>query len=176
MIYVVIDLLFASVSLLVSPSQAQIGTFRSVDTIPSHLALLALAGVALGVASLLVAWKPALPLALLFPALVVLTDLDHLPSMFGVAQPIRPAHSFVFLAATLAVTAMVIRRSDVEAIVLSAFFAHLSVDTGLFPPFSPLSFQYYSLATYRPEFIAASVVFAISAGFLMRREGRRAKP
>jgi hypothetical protein len=166
-------LAFTAVSLVVSPQQAQIGRFRPIAAIPAHVVVLVLLGAALGVASSIVARKPGLTFLVLFPVLVVLTDVDHLPSMLDIAQPIRPAHSFIFVALVVVITAMVIRRSDIEAIVLSAFLAHLSADTGLFPPFSPISFQYYSLAPYSLTFLAASIVFALLAGFLKRRKETR---
>jgi hypothetical protein len=168
-------LVFTAVSLVVSPQQAQIGRFRPIATIPAHLIVLILLGAALGVVSSIVARKPGFTFLVLFPVLVVLTDIDHLPSMLDIAQPIRPAHSFIFVALAVVVTAMVIRRPDIEAIVLSAFLAHLSADTGLFPPFSPVSFQYYSLASYSLTFLTASVVFALLAGFLKRRRETRRK-
>jgi hypothetical protein len=168
-------LAFTGFSLVVSPLQAQIGRFRPIAAIPAHLAVLVLLGAVLGVASSILAKKPGLTFLFLSPILVVLTDIDHLPSTLDVAQPIRPAHSFIFVALVMVVTAIVIRRLDIEATVLSAFLAHLSVDTGLFPPFSPVSFKYYNLAPYSLTFLAASVVFALLAGFLKRRKEMRRK-
>jgi len=68
--------------------------------------------------------------------------------------------------------ATVIRKMDVELASLSAFFAHLSVDTGVFPPFSPVSFQYYDLGEFSIPFLLAAVVFALAAGLVMKHKGQ----
>jgi hypothetical protein len=112
--------------------------------------------------------KLDLGLVILVPALVVLTDLDHLPAFLGLAQPIRPAHSIIFILCTVALMATVIRKPDVEFASLSAFFAHLSVDTGVFPAFSPVSFQYYDIGEFRILALLAAVAFALAAGLAMR--------
>ena len=166
LVYSAMVLLFTTVSLFIAPHESQVGTFRSVATIPSHELVLVLLGLVLGLAVSVVLRKLDLGFVILIPALVVLTDLDHLPSYFSLAQPIRPAHSIIFILVTVAVMAMVIRRTDIELASLSAFFAHLSIDTGVFPPFSPISFQYYALSQFTIPFLAAAVSFAVAAGLV----------
>jgi hypothetical protein len=168
-LYATLDLLFTWVSLYTRPPGSLIGLFRSADTIPSHLLLLAAGGVALGLISTLVFRRFDLGLLVLIPSVVVLTDLDHLPSALGIVQPIRPAHSFIFIALAFILVATVIRRPDLSFAVMSGFFAHLGVDTGLFPPLSPFSFDYYTLGNYQAEFLALALVSALTAGYLGKR-------
>lgn len=110
---------------------------------------------------------------LLTPLLVVLLDLDHLPAYLGIAQPIRPAHSIVFILCALVFTTILLGRFDLDLVVLSSFTAHLGIDSGLFPPFSPISFQYMQLDPFRIPLIAASVLFALAAGLAWRRRQMR---
>jgi len=168
-IYAAIVLTFTAISLLASPLGSQTGKFRELSAIPDHLLYLAAFGVVLGLLGSLLYRRLDLNLIVLIPVLVVITDLDHLPSALGIAQPIRPAHSLIFIITVIAVLALVIRRPDIEAATLSAFFAHLSVDTGLFPPFSPISFAYYELSEYQAAFVALAIIAALVAGFLGRR-------
>jgi hypothetical protein len=56
---------------------------------------------------------------------------------------------------------------------MSGFFVHLSIDTGQFPPFSPLSFQYSELGSYLGLFVTAAVASALVAGYLARRVAPR---
>jgi hypothetical protein len=162
-------LLFTLISLYTAPQNAKIGTFRPVPTIPLHELILVLLGFGLGLIISVTLAKLDLGLVILAPALVVLTDLDHLPAYLGLAQPIRPAHSIIFIICTVALMATVIRKVSVELVSLSAFFAHLSADVGVFPPFSPASFQYYSIGEFRFPALLAAAVFALAAGFVVRR-------
>jgi hypothetical protein len=132
--------------------------------------ILALLGLGLGLVISVALRKLDLGLVILLPALVVLTDLDHLPAYLGLAQPIRPAHSVIFIVCTVAFMATVIRKAGVELVSLSAFFAHLSVDTGVFPPFSPVAFQYYDIGEFRLPALLAAVAFALVAGLAMKHK------
>ena len=169
LLYGAMVLLFTLISLYTAPQASQIGTFRPLPTIPFHELILGLLGLGLGLAASAAVRKLDLGLVILVPALVILTDLDHLPAFLGMAQPIRPAHSVIFILCTIALMATVIRKTDVELVSLSAFFAHLSVDTGVFPAFSPVSFQDYNIGEFRILFILAAVAFALAAGLAMRR-------
>jgi hypothetical protein len=162
-------LLFTLISLYTAPQDAQIGTFRPFQTIPSHVLILTSLGLGLGLTTSAVRRKLDLRIAILVPALVVLTDLDHLPAYLGLAQPIRPAHSVIFIICTVALMATVIRKAGVELISLSAFFVHLSADTSVFPPFSPVSFQYYGIGDFRIPALLSAVAFALVAGLAMKR-------
>jgi hypothetical protein len=168
-LYASLELLVTLISLYTRPQGSLVGVFRSADTIPLHLLYLFLGGVALGLLYVLVFRRFDLGLVLLIPTIVVLTDLDHLPSALGIDQPIRPTHSLIFVAVAFVLVATVIRRLDLSFAVMSGFFAHLAVDTGLFPPFSPVSFNYYTLGDYQPAFIALALSSALVAGYLGKR-------
>jgi hypothetical protein len=168
MVYGAMILLFTLISLYTAPQNSQMGTARPLPTIPSHELILGLLGLGLGLTASVFRRKLDLGLVILVPALVLMTDLDHLPAFLGLAQPIRPAHSFVFIVCTVAVMAIVIRKTGMVLASLSAFFAHLTVDTGVFPPFSPVSFQYYNLGEFRIPFLLTAVAFALAAGLSMK--------
>jgi hypothetical protein len=168
-IYSAMVLLFTFVSLGSSPPGSQTGLLRTVSTIPEHLVYLGGFGIVLGLVGSAIYRRLDPNLIILIPALVILTDLDHLPVALRIAQPIRPAHSLIFIISVVAILALTIRRPDIEAASVSAFFAHLSVDTGQFPPFSPFSFEYANLSAYQPEIIAAAIISALVAGYLARR-------
>jgi hypothetical protein len=140
-----------------------------MDTIPGHLAELAAFGLLLGVGGMAVYGRKGLHLVFLTPVLTVLLDIDHLPSYLGLAEPIRPAHSFVFIAVALAATAITIKALDIELVMASAFMGHLAVDTGLFAPFSPISYGYIQLDPYKLPFAAGAVLCAVAAGVVLRR-------
>jgi hypothetical protein len=167
-IYVVLALVFTAMGILLAPSSAQVGGTRPGDTIPEHLAALAGFGLLLGAGCMIVYGRKGLPLVLLTPALTVSLDIDHIPSYLGYAETIRPAHSFLFIIAALAVTAITIKALDMELVVASAFMGHMAVDTGLFAPFSPISFLYISLNPYRIPLAAGAVLCALAAGVVLR--------
>lgn len=171
-IFVGIDLLFTAVSLFLAPAATQIGGVRPTDTIPAHeLAMVGL-GVVLGAGAAAFYGRRGLPLVLLTVALIVLLDLDHIPAYMGMAQPIRPAHSVVFIILVLGLIGATVRRLDVSLVVLSAFLGHLAVDSGIVPPLSPFSFEYASIDPYRALFLVGAVLAALGAGFLVRRSAR----
>jgi hypothetical protein len=167
-IYAAMVLAFTAVSLRTSPPESQTGVLRTLSAIPEHVVYLGGFGVVLGLVGSVIYRRLDLNLIILIPVLVLFTDLDHLPSALGLSQPVRPAHSLIFIVAVIATLALLIRRRDVEAATVSAFFAHLSVDTGVFAPFAPISFVYYSLSAYQPVIIAAAIISALAAGYLGR--------
>jgi len=169
LIYAGVELAFTILSLRTSAPGSQTGVFRQLSAIPNHLGDLVGFGIALGLLGSLVYRRLDLNLLVLVPVLVVLTDLDHLPSALGMSQPIRPAHSIIFIVAVVAILALVIRRPDIEAATVAAFFAHLSIDTGQFPAFSPVSFVYYDLSSYQFEMVASAIIAVLVAGYLGRR-------
>ena len=171
-IFTGLALLFTLFGVYWGPRAAQIGGTRVLATIPGHVLALAGFGLLLGVGCMIVYGRKGLPFVLLVPALVVLLDIDHLPAYLGYAQTIRPAHSFLFLAAVLAVTAITIKALDMELVVVSAFMGHLAVDSGLFAPLSPISFQYIQLDPYRPAFAVGAVAFTLAAGVVLRTRRR----
>lgn len=171
-IYMGAALGFTALGVAIGPSEAQVGGTRPGGTIPVHLAELAAFGLLLGLGSMAIYGRKGVPLALLTPALTVLLDIDHLPAYLGFAQPIRPAHSIVFIVVALAATAITIKELDIDLVLLSAFMGHMAVDTGLFPPFSPLSFTYVQLDPYKLPFAAGAVLCAVGAGIILRRRHR----
>ena len=170
LLFCLVVLAFTAAGVVSAPSAEQIGITRPLGSIPPHLAELAGFGLMLGGASALVYGRKGIPLVILVPVLTVSLDLDHLPAYLGFAQPIRPAHSFVFIAVMLVIMATTIKRPEFELVTLSAVLGHLGIDTGLFPPFSPLSFYYASLDPYRIAFLIGAGGAALAAGYLLRRE------
>lgn len=162
-------LLFTVIGVLLAPPASQIGSTRPADTIPSHLLELAGFGLVLGGGSAVIYGRKGLPLVLLIPVLTVLLDLDHLPAYLGAAQTIRPAHSLIFIIAVLSVTAITIKRMDIDLAVLSAVLGHLGIDTGLFAPFAPISFEYVQLDPYMVPLLAGAIFAAVAAGVVVRR-------
>jgi hypothetical protein len=170
--YCGIALAFTGLGIVFGPPQAQIGGTRPQDTIPGHLAELAAFGLLLGIGSMVVYGRKGLAMFLLTPVLTVLLDIDHLPVYLGYSEPIRPAHSFVFILTVLAVTAITIKALDMDLVVLSAFMGHMAIDTGIFAPFAPITFAYIQLNPYRVQFAAAAVLCALAAGAVNRRRQR----
>jgi len=162
-LYAVLMLLFTLISLYVSPASSQTGTFRALTAIPPHLLELAGGGAVLDL--LVYAISRRLDLVILIPTVVVLTDLDHLPSALGLVQPIRPAHSVIFIVTAFILVATIIKRLDLSFAVMSGFFIHLTIDTGQFPPFSPFSFDYYELGSYMVVFALLAVASTLFAGY-----------
>ena len=155
--------------------QAQVGRARPEDTILPHIVELVGFGLLLGAGAAVFYGRKGLPFVFLTPTLTVLLDLDHLPVYLGIAQPIRPAHSLVFLVSVLALTAIVIRRLDFDLVVMSAVMGHMGVDTGSFPPFSPFNFDYAQLDPYRLPLLIGAVVATLVAGALVRRSSKGAE-
>jgi hypothetical protein len=155
-----------------APPESQVGGVRPANTIPAHLAELAGFGLLLGLAAAIFCGRKGLPLVFLAPTLIILLDLDHLPIYLGIAQPIRPAHSIVFVVTALALTAIVIKRLEIDLVVVSATLGHLGVDTGLFPPFSPFSFVYIQLDPYKAPLLIGAISAAIAAGVVLRQRSK----
>jgi hypothetical protein len=172
-IYIALALVLTALGMLFAPSSAQVGGTRSVGTIPDHLLALAGFGLLLGLGSMIIYGRKGLPLVFLTPALTVGLDIDHIPAYVGYAETIRPAHSLVFVVAALAVTAITIKALDMELVVVSAFMGHMAVDTGLFAPFSPISFQYFQLDPYRLVFATGAILSALGAGVVLRMRQNR---
>jgi hypothetical protein len=166
--YAGVALIFTALGMLLAPPAAQVGGTRPEEAIPGHVAELAAFGLLLGLASMAIYGTKGLPLAFLMPVLTVLLDIDHLPAYLGIVETIRPAHSLVFVVFALAATAITIKALDIELVVASSFMAHMAVDTGLFAPFSPITFGYVELGPYRLPFAAGAVVCALAAGAVLR--------
>jgi len=168
-LYAVVVIGFTVVSLYVSPVEAQTGTLRPLEAIPDHLALLIVGGLALGLFSSALSGRLDLTLVVSIPVFVVLLDVDHLPSALGIAQPVRPAHSLIFVVLVFLLMATIIKRPDFAFAAMSGFFAHVGIDSGIFTPWAPVSFDYYTISDYRWPFLALAVVSAVAAGYYSRR-------
>jgi len=167
-IYCAVVLAFTVAALDWGPPDARIGTTRPTDTIPSHIAELAGGGLLLGIGLLIIYGRKGLPLVALAPILTIALDMDHLPAYLGIAQTIRPAHSLLFIPVVLVITAITIKRLDIDLVVLSATLAHMGIDTGIFAPYSPVSFAYFQLDPYRIPFLAGAVISAVAVGLVSR--------
>jgi len=170
LIFVGAALGFTVLGMVLGPSQAQVGGVRAEDSIAPHLAALAGFGVALGLGGMLIYGKRGLPLVFLTPALTVSLDIDHLPVYLGYSEPIRPAHSIVFIAFVLILLAVTIRAPEIELVVASSFLGHMAVDTGLFAPWSPINFDYVQLDQYRLLLGIGALLCALAAGVVLRLE------
>ncbi len=172
---VAIDVALALIFLGVSAPSTHIGTLRPEATIPPKLLQLASVGLGLGLLASLAARSFDLRLITFGFAFTVLLDLDHLPSVFGVEQTIRPDHSLAFLGISLIVLSLIVarRRPEIPVIFTSAFFGHMAADTGLFAFFAPISFNYTSLSEFKIPFAILAVGLAIFAGFMKFRRMRK---
>lgn len=172
---VAIDLALALIFLGMSAPSTHIGTLRPEATIPPKLVQLSSVGLGLGLLASLVARAFDLRLITFGFAFTVLLDLDHLPSVFGVEQTIRPDHSLAFLGISLVVLSIVVARGrpEIPVIFASAFFGHIAADTGLFAFYAPISFYYTSLNEFKIPFAILAIALAILAGFLKYRRKRK---
>jgi len=165
--FLVLDLTLTVIFFEITGTSVHIGTLRPINTIPLKGAELIGAGLGVGILASLTNRGVDLSMITLGLVFVVLLDLDHLPSAFGLSQPIRPAHSLAFLALLIITLSFTIKKQPwVELIAVSSFFAHIASDTGVFAFLAPFSFQYMSLDAYRIPFAAISVVFALTAGYV----------
>ena len=114
LVFIVVDLALTMIFLGYSSPSSHIGTLRPVASIAPKV--LALATVGLGVGLIASFARRTLdPNLITFGiAFTTLLDLDHLPSVFGVEQPIRPAHTLTFLTIIVFLFYLVVARSRSE--------------------------------------------------------------
>lgn len=105
------------------------------------------------------------------PLFLILLDLDHLPSFFGIDQPIRPAHSLIFLLISLIAVFVFARGKPAISVTLaSSFLGHLGLDSPLFPLFAPISSELYSFGTtISLILVLSSIILAMISGRMYRR-------
>ena len=145
----------------------QIGTLRPESSIAPKIAQLALVGLGVGLVASLARRKLDTTFLTLGIAFTVLLDFDHLPSIFGMPQPIRPDHSVGFIAVTLILLYFVNKkRPEIVPLAAASFMAHLAADTGIFGILAPFSFHYYSLAAFKMPLAISAVALAVVAGHL----------
>jgi hypothetical protein len=173
LVVILLDLAITIIFLSISGKSARIGTFRPPNTVPPKIAELAAIGIGLGVIACISRRKPDPTLLTLSLAFVLLLDADHLPSLIGIAQPIRPAHSFAFLVLEVIVLSLTVRRRpEVQLMAVAAFFGHTAGDSGEFALFAPFSFDYSSISAYDLPLAIAAIFFALAAGYAKRRNSR----
>lgn len=168
-VFIAVGLTFTAVSVLTSDVHFKIGTLRPIYSIPPHLVALSAMGLAVGFTTSLFSMRLSLRPLLLSVVLILLFDLDHVPAALGIPQPIRPAHSLLFLGVVI-IAELVLLKKPVGTIVLigAAFLGHLAVDSGLFPLFYPFSMQYYTLSSIYPWLYVGAFILAAMAGLLTR--------
>ena len=166
---VAIDLVVTLIFFAASAAPARIGTLRPLGTIPSKGLELVLVGAGVGLAACLGARRLDFSLLALAMAFVALLDVDHLPSAFGITQPIRPAHSLAFLGVEVLALGLAFRkRPELAMLAVAAFFGHIAGDTGIFALFAPFSFVYSSIDDFKVPFGLIAAVFALAAGNFSR--------
>jgi len=174
-VIVALDLAVTVIFFALSGATARIGTLRPLSTVPAKGLELVLVGAAVGIVACLTERRIDLSVLTLAIAFVGLIDADHLPSALGIAQPIRPAHTFAFLALEVVVLAAAFRgRPELPFLAVAAWFGHVAGDTGEFALLAPFSFAYSSLGDFRVPFAIVSAVFALAAGYTVRRRKKRA--
>jgi hypothetical protein len=148
-IYILINLLFTTLGVILYEPDLPIGIFRGLLNIPLKAAQLMGFGILLGLLVSLGQRKVSLK-SITYPIFfLILLDLDHLPSFFDIAQLIRPAHSLIFIAAFMVVIYLLYERSfSIPIISLSTFMAALGLDKPLFPLLFPLSTELFSYNLY----------------------------
>jgi hypothetical protein len=170
---VAIDAVVTLIFFGLSAGPARVGTLRPLGTIPPKVLELVLVGAGVGLAASVGARRLDFTLLALAMAFVALLDIDHLPSFFGIGQPIRPAHSFAFLAVEVSALGLAFRkRPELALLAVSAFFGHVAGDSGIFALFAPFSFDYSSIDAYKVPFGMVAVVFALAAGYVGRHRIR----
>jgi len=139
------DLVFTALNLQIFGTSHSSGSLRPLTTVLPKIAQLAIAGAALGA----LASSPSRHLNWEFltasMGFTILVDLDHVPVVLGMQQPIRPSHSILFLMIAVFVIQLLTRKRHLSALATSAFLSHLALDKPLFPliaPLSPTLFEY----------------------------------
>jgi len=148
--------------ILVPPSEAQ-GVLRPTSEIPLKALLLLTLGLSIGAAASLAARRLNLSFIVSGGILTLLLDLDHLPSAFKIPQPIRPAHSIIFLIAVSAIVYLSTRKVTLATLSAAAFFAHLGSDKSFYPLLSPIVFD---ITTFGPEVSLSLVLLAYALAFI----------
>jgi hypothetical protein len=168
-VFIAIAVAFTAVSVITSDIHFKIGTFRPLSAIPPHLVALSLVGFAVGVVACLFSLRFSLKFLLLSVVLTLLFDLDHLPSAVGIAQPIRPAHSLLFLGVVILAELILLRKPlGTVTLIGAAFLGHIATDSGVFPLLYPFSLHYFQLASTYPWLFVGAFGLAALAGLLTR--------
>lgn len=156
--------------ILVPPNEAQ-GVLRPISEIPLKALLLLMLGLILGTVPSLTTHRLNLSFIVSGGILTLLLDLDHLPTVFQIPQPIRPAHSIVFLIAVSVLVYLSTRKASLTVLTGSAFFAHLGSDKAFFPLLSPFIFD---ITEFSPEvsysLVLVAFALALITGLLEKKQ------
>ncbi len=170
-IFVVIVLTFTFLAVSTYNASEPLGTLRKFSSLlPKIIQLLAFGGLLSIVATIgkrRISWN-----TLAYPPLfLILLDLDHLPSFLGIDQPIRPAHSLIFLLISLiAIFVFESRKPAIPLTLASSFLGHLGLDSSLFPLFAPISSELYSFSTIISlTLVLSSIILAMISGRMFQR-------
>ena len=170
-IFVTIDLAFTTIAVQSASPNDAIGSLRPIGSITPKVAQLLTVGAAVAFVPILVLRKVSPELALSALVFTPLLDADHLPVMLGIPQPIRPAHSFVFMVVVASAIYLFIRRLDIALVAVSATMMHLAADSPSFPLISPLSVELYKLGTLEHSaLLGGSILIAVTSGYVARKK------
>jgi len=144
LIYIALVLAFTFFGVYLYKESEPLGVFRGFSNIPLKAVQLLGFGLLLGIFTTLGCMQLTVSNIIYPVSFLVLLDLDHLPSLIGVSQIIRPAHSLIFLGITILMIFLIHRCSAaIPIIFLSTFIAHLGLDSPLFPLLTPLSLEIF---------------------------------
>jgi hypothetical protein len=168
-IYTILGIILTFVSLIYTSSSVKIGTLRPILAIPTHEIYLLIGALLICLVSCAVYRRFDFSFLFLPIIFTIMLDLDHLPVILGVAQPIRPAHSIFFLLALILILRFVLKKPlYIEFLAISSFLMHIAIDNGVFALFSPFSFEYYDLGQIRIYLGLLAIMVAVMAGYSKR--------
>ena len=139
------NLLFTALNMQIFGTSHSSGNLRPLTTFLPKIAQLAIAGAALGALASLPSRHLNWEFLTASMGFTILVDLDHVPVVLGMQQPIRPSHSILFLIIAVIVIQLLTRKRHLSTLATSAFLGHLALDKPLFPliaPLSPTLFEY----------------------------------
>lgn len=169
-VFVAVDLVFTAIAMGSARPNETIGTLRSVSTILPKLVQLAFVGLVVSVILLISRGVFNVELVLSGVVLTILLDIDHLPALLDIPQPIRPAHSFLFMAAVAFAIYIVLKKVDMSLVAVSSTMMHIAADSSSFPLLSPLTLNLYDISILgHLEFGAAAIFIALCSGYAAKR-------
>jgi hypothetical protein len=175
-IFTAVNLLFTVVAVVTAEPAETTGGLRPLYAIPPKLLQLAAVGLVVGGLFVIALKSVDIGLLSLAVMLVPLLDIDHLPSFLHIPQPVRPAHSILFIVAVGVAVYVFLRRTDIVLITLSSIMMHFAADGSNFPLLSPLSFELYTFDAIGDFGLASAAVFtALLAGFVAKRKMKKTK-
>lgn len=164
-LFAITDLAFTALNMQVFGTSHSSGGLRPLYTILPKIIQLAMVGGALGALASIPTKHIDLELVAASAGFIILVDVDHLPVLLGIPQPIRPSHSIPFMITAALAIHLVTRNGHLSILSASALTAHLALDKPLFPLLAPLSPNLYEYGLdVRIGLAALSVGLALLAG------------